>query len=92
MSASAGPKAKSSWSRSSGRAHFIYRGARAERSAIESLMFTLKACFAFGEPRRRTRVHVLAELLEKTLAYNVCQLLRVRERQRQAAKAAPAAA
>jgi hypothetical protein len=55
-------------------------------------MFTLKACFAFGEPRRRTRANVLAELLEKTLAYNVCQLLRVRERQRQAAKAAPAAA
>jgi hypothetical protein len=70
----------------------LYRGARAERSAIESLMFTLKACFAFGEPRRRTRANVLAELLEKTLAYNVCQLLRVRERERQAAKAAPAAA
>lgn len=57
-----------------------YRAARANRSAIESLVFTLKDGYAFGELRRRHLDNVRAELLEKVLAYNVCQVLRVRER------------
>jgi hypothetical protein len=57
-----------------------YRRARAERSAIESLVFTLKESFEFGELMRRTHENVRAEMLEKILAYNVCQMIRVRKR------------
>jgi hypothetical protein len=42
-----------------------YRQARAERSAMESLVFTLKESFEFGELVRRTHENVLAEMLEK---------------------------
>jgi hypothetical protein len=42
-----------------------YQQARAERSAIESLVFTLKEGFEFGEMVRRTHENVLAETLEK---------------------------
>src|SRR6202051_2052378 len=54
-----------------------YRQARAERSAIESLVFTLKEGFEFGEMVRRTHEKVLAEMLEKVLAYNISQIIRV---------------
>ena len=57
-----------------------YRRARAERSAIESLVFTLKGSFAFGETMRRTQENVLAEMLEKVLAYNIVQIIRVRRK------------
>jgi hypothetical protein len=57
-----------------------YRQARAERSAIESLVFTLKEGFEFAEMARRTHENVLAEMLEKVLAYNVSQIIRVREK------------
>lgn len=57
-----------------------YRQARAERSAMESLVFTLKQGFEFGELMRRTQENVLAEMLEKILAYNICQMIRVRKR------------
>src|SRR3981189_874394 len=56
-----------------------YRQARAERSAIESLVFTLKNGFEFGEMVRRTQENVLAEMLEKVLAYNISQIIRVRK-------------
>jgi Transposase DDE domain len=56
-----------------------YRQARAERSAIESLVFTLKEGFEFGEMMRRTHENVLAEMLEKMLAYNISQIIRVRK-------------
>jgi hypothetical protein len=52
--------------------------ARAERSAIESLVFTLKEGFNFGEMVRRTHENVLAEMLEKVLAYNISQIVRSR--------------
>ena len=52
-----------------------YRQARAERSAMESLLFTLKESFEFGEMMRRTHENVLAEMLEKILAYNCLQYL-----------------
>ena len=57
-----------------------YRQARAERSAIESLVFTLKESFEFGEMMRRTHENVLAEMLEKVLAYNISQIIRVRKK------------
>ena len=57
-----------------------YRQARAERSAMESLVFTLKEGFEFGEMMRRTHENVLAEMLEKVLAYNICQIIRVRKK------------
>jgi hypothetical protein len=57
-----------------------YRHARAERSAIESLVFTLKEGFEFGEMMRRTHENVLAEMLEKVLAYNISQIIRVRKK------------
>ena len=57
-----------------------YRQARAERSAIESLVFTLKNGFEFGEMVRRTQENVLADLLEKVLAYNISQIIRVRKK------------
>src|SRR4029077_20983519 len=57
-----------------------YRQARAERSGIESLVFTLKEGFEFGEMARRTHENVLAEMLEKMLAYNIFQIIRVRKK------------
>jgi hypothetical protein len=57
-----------------------YRQARAERSAIESLVFTLKEGFEFGEMVRRTHENVLAEMLEKVLAYNISQIIRMRKK------------
>jgi hypothetical protein len=57
-----------------------YRQARAERSAIESLVFTLKEGFEFGEMARRTHENVLAEMLEKVLAYNISQVIRARRK------------
>jgi hypothetical protein len=57
-----------------------YRRARAERAAIESLLFTLKEGFEFGELARRTHQNVLAEMLEKVLAYNISQIIRQRKK------------
>jgi hypothetical protein len=57
-----------------------YRAARANRSAVESLMFTLKDGYEFGQLLRRENENVRAELMEKVLAYNLGQITRVRER------------
>ena len=57
-----------------------YQQARAERAAIESLLFTLKEGFEFGELARRTHQNVLAEMLEKVLAYNISQISRLRKK------------
>jgi IS5 family transposase len=56
-----------------------YRAARANRSAVESLMFTLKDGYEFGRLLRRERENVRAELTEKVLAYNISQISRVRQ-------------
>ena len=53
--------------------------ARDQRSAIESLMFTLKHGFDFGEVARRGLAAAHGELLEKVLAYNLCHLARMRQ-------------
>jgi hypothetical protein len=55
-----------------------YAEARDLRSAIESLMFTLKQGFDFGEVARRGLSAVYGELLEKAIAYNLCHAVRRR--------------
>jgi hypothetical protein len=55
-----------------------YVQARSQRSAIESLMFTLKQGFDFGEVARRGLDAAYGELLEKALAYNLCHMVRTR--------------
>jgi IS5 family transposase len=60
-----------------------YRDARRYRSAVESLMFTIKDGFAFGELGRRGIDAVRAELLEKVLAYNCCRSILMRQRQQE---------
>lgn len=46
-----------------------YVKARNDRSAVESLMFTIKQGFDFGRVMRRGIENVRAELLEKKIAY-----------------------
>jgi hypothetical protein len=53
----------------------LYRDARRNRSAVESLMFTIKDCFEFGDLGRRGIEAVRDELLEKVLAYNCCRII-----------------
>jgi len=55
-----------------------YALARDKRSAVESLMFTLKQGFHFGEVARRGLVQVHGELLEKVIACNICHMVRMR--------------
>jgi len=61
----------------------LYREARRCRSAVESLMFTIKDGFAFGELGRRGIDAVSDELLEKVLAYNGCRSILMRQRRRE---------
>ena len=51
-----------------------YKAARNIRSAVESLMYTLKHNNDFGTVCRRGQENVLAEMLEKVLAYNFCRM------------------
>ncbi len=57
-----------------------YRDARRNRSAVESLMFTIKDGFEFGELARRGIDAVRNELLEKVLAYNCCRIIVMKKR------------
>jgi hypothetical protein len=57
-----------------------YVDARNNRSAVESLMFTIKYCFDFGRVMRRGIENVRAELLEKVLAYNFCRIFELRRK------------
>ena len=66
-----------------------YRAARADRSGVESLIFTLKDGYQFGQLLRRENGNVRAELTEKILAYNFDQIVRVRARRARAAQAPP---
>lgn len=61
-----------------------YRDVRRNRSAVESLMFTIKDGFEFGELGRRGLAAVRDELLEKVLAYNCCRIILMRKRRREA--------
>jgi len=56
-------------------------GGAANRSAVESLMFTLKRATSLVNYSAGRMKNVRAELTEKVLAYNLDQILRVRERQ-----------
>jgi len=47
-----------------------YISGRRKRSAIESLMFTLKYVFEFGQLRRRGLENTRAEMTEEIIAYN----------------------
>lgn len=60
-----------------------YRDARRNRSAVESLIFTIKDGFEFGELGRRGIDAVRDELLEKVLAYNCCRIILMRKRRRE---------
>ena len=60
-----------------------YRDARRNRSAVESLMFTIKDGFEFGQLGRRGLEAVRDELLEKVLAYNCCRIVLMRKRRRE---------
>ena len=60
-----------------------YQDARRCRSAVESLMFTIKDGFAFGELGRRGIDAVRDELLEKVLAYNCCRSILMKKRKRE---------
>jgi len=57
-----------------------YRDARRNRSAVESLMFTIKDGFEFGEVGRCGIDAVRAELTEKVLAYNCCRIILMKQR------------
>jgi len=52
-----------------------YVKARNDRSAVESLMFTIKYGFDFGFVMRRGIENVRGELLEKVIAYNFCRII-----------------
>ncbi len=59
-----------------------YRNARRNRSAVESLMFTIKDGFEFGQPGRRGIDAVRDELTEKVLAYNCCRIILMKRRRK----------
>jgi len=59
-----------------------YRDARRNRSAVESLMFTIKDGFEFGELGRRGIEPVRQELTEKILAYNCCRIILMKQRRK----------
>jgi hypothetical protein len=52
---------------------------RKKRSAIESLMFTLKYVFEFGQLRRRGLENVRSEMTEEIIAYNIRKRILLQE-------------
>ena len=63
---------------------------RAQRHGVTGLH--LKESFEFGEMMRRTHENVLAEMLEKVLAYNIAQIIRIRKKLSEPQEAERAAA
>lgn len=61
----------------------LYKDARRFRSAVESLMFTIKDVFDFEELGRCGINAVRAELTEKVLAYNCCRIILIRKRKQE---------
>jgi len=59
----------------------LYREARNNRSAVESLMFCIKFSFHFGCNMRRGIENVRNEMMEKVLAYNFSRMVKIRRRQ-----------
>lgn len=64
----------------------LYQQARADRSAVESLMSVGKHSFRFGQCHRRGIDAVREELLEKVIAYNFWRIAHERDRQSEAAE------
>ncbi len=60
-----------------------YREARRNCSSVESLMFTVKYVYAFGNLRRRGIDAVRIELLEKAIVHNLSRLAVLKKRRRQ---------
>ena len=58
----------------------VYRKCRNDRSAVESLMFTIKHNYDFGEVMRAGLENVRAELLEQVLVYNFFRVAGQRNR------------
>ncbi len=59
-----------------------YFSGRRKRSAIESLMFTLKYVFEFGRLRRRGQENVRAEMTEEIIAYNLRRKIQLEEKEK----------
>jgi IS5 family transposase len=53
----------------------IYREARRNRSAVESLMSIMKGCFGFGRMTVRGLDNVYRSMLQKALAYNLVRCI-----------------
>ena len=58
----------------------MYQQMRKNRSAVESLIFSLKFGFSFGQLARRGIEAVRAELLEDILAYNINHMIYLQRR------------
>ena len=69
-------------------ASVAYQDARRGRSAVESLVFVLKAVFGFGRLRRRGLQAVRAELLAKVVAHNFYRIVLLRHQAPAAARTA----
>jgi len=65
-----------------------YQQLRKDRSAVESLIFTVKYGFSFGQLARRGADAVRAELLEDVLAYNVHRMVQLQNKEDNVPKAA----
>ncbi len=57
-----------------------FKTIRADRSAVESLMFMIKYNYSFGRAARREIEHVRAEMLEKVVVYNFSRTIEIRNR------------
>lgn len=66
--------------------------ARKDRSAVESIIYTLKYNYDFGQLSRRGIEAVRAELLEDALAHNFCRMVELQACQRQKPQDIPKAA
>ncbi|NOQ23106.1 MAG: transposase [Candidatus Aegiribacteria sp.] len=60
----------------------LYKEARRNRSAVESLIFVLKYSFRFGRLRRRGIEAVREELLEKAIVHNFSRIALMRRRKK----------
>jgi len=56
----------------------VYTQLRADRSAVESLMYVLKYSYEFGRMGRRGLEAVQSEMVEKILAYNFARAVKLR--------------
>ena len=65
-----------------------YQQVRNDRSAVESLMFTLKHNHGFDRVMRRGIDNIRSELLEKAIAHNFFRMIKLRRVQREQCSAA----